>query len=504
MPPAQWAQAVLPALFVGLEGDTAAPFWGEQATTGGEAIFYVGTVPLILAAIGWAGGGDGRALRPWKWIAVGAALMASLPRLWPAGYMPVLAVPGLGWFRAPGRYAVLTSLALALLAGRGLDRRTIPEVRFRLGLAAALTLALLGFAVGWMVTGWPSYRASVSAGTIWARFGVSALAWAVSVGVVWLWRRGVVGWAGPLGVAAVELGVLFYQVPVQWGWDPPDPASSPTFGWLSRSGDAGLVAGMLKNVPVRAGLVPAYPYVGVTAPPPIYLLEACEALESPPSDRSMRLMRRFGVTHAVWRPEDRLAGEEEILYSGSDEVLDRLLRPRRPLGGEWKVTSIEGSMPPALAATRFRVTREPAEFGWAELFGWLMGEDRSDVALYQRGEEPADRSGERARRAVVESWDARRAVVDQDGTSDLIIRRTWYPGWSARVDGGPWEKVHKVNGGLQAVRVPGAGRHEVEFRYTPTHLGIGGSISLIAIGASLGMVAWSAFGPARPGETGPR
>ena len=53
-----------------------------------------------------------------------------MPRWWAAGYAAFLHLPALGYFRAPARYTLLTSLGLALLAGQGLDRATSPR-RFR-------------------------------------------------------------------------------------------------------------------------------------------------------------------------------------------------------------------------------------------------------------------------------------------------------------------------------------------------------------------------------------
>lgn len=47
----------------------------------------------------------------------------------------------------------------------------------------------------------------------------------------------------------------------------------------------------------------------------------------------------------------------------------------------------------------------------------------------------------------------------------LVLAENWAPGWSARVDGSP-SRLYRVNYLQQAVRL-GAGRHEVDFEYTP-------------------------------------
>src|ERR1700751_4798916 len=79
----------------------------------------------------------GRATMPWRLLIPVTFAMATMPRWWPQGYLYLLAVPGLGYFRVPARYTLLTSLGAAILAGEGFDR-SISALRFRLGLAAAI------------------------------------------------------------------------------------------------------------------------------------------------------------------------------------------------------------------------------------------------------------------------------------------------------------------------------------------------------------------------------
>jgi uncharacterized membrane protein YfhO len=84
------------------------------------------------------------------------------------------------------------------------------------------------------------------------------------------------------------------------------------------------------------------------------------------------------------------------------------------------------------------------------------------------------------------------------------MRRTFYPGWSARVDGGPERPVLRVNGGLQGVRLNGAGTHRVVVQYRPTGLRRAAVVSVAATLAALVFPLLAAIRPrpVQPQETG--
>src|SRR5262249_34830322 len=149
-------------------------YWFAQMTTGFEACFYVGTVPLILAFIGAVGDGRDRALNPWRLIVPLTFALATMPSWWPSGYAAILQLPGLGWFRCPARYTALTSLGLALLAGHGLDR-TIGGRRFAIGLGLAIAFGLGAFAwaIAWSLR--PEHRASLGSSGLETSLGLAAL-----------------------------------------------------------------------------------------------------------------------------------------------------------------------------------------------------------------------------------------------------------------------------------------------------------------------------------------
>jgi len=71
-------------------------------------------------------------------------------------------------------------------------------------------------------------------------------------------------------------------------------------------------------------------------------------------------------------------------------------------------------------------------------------------------------------------------MVDMPQPGWLLLTDSWYPGWSAIIDG-KVSQVHQADHFFKAVRVP-SGTHEVIFQFDPPlfHAGVA-----ISIGASL-------------------
>ncbi len=133
----------MPSVYLGKSLGVGEEYWLLHGTTAGEACAYVGVVPFILAFVGWVAAPRARHLAPWRVIVPLSLALATMPGWWPEGFAMLLNLPGLGWFRAPARYTLLTSLGLALLAGRGLDRSIAPR-RFWGGLTLAIGIGVVG------------------------------------------------------------------------------------------------------------------------------------------------------------------------------------------------------------------------------------------------------------------------------------------------------------------------------------------------------------------------
>lgn len=484
-PPNHWAQFALPAMFLGRPG-APEEYWSGHGTTAGEACAYVGVVPLILAFVGLAAAPRDRALRPWLAIGALALALATMPGWWPDGFRIVLSLPGLGLFRAPARYTLLTDLALVLLAARGLDQgRSIASGRFRLGLVLATVFGAIAWAWTIRLAQDANLRASLGPGTIIARFAGTGVAWVLGLAAVLAWRRGRSGAWAPVAIAAIELGALFYSGPTWWAWAIRLPASSPALTRLTEMAGSDLVASRLLDIPVTAGLTTAFPALGIVPPPPNYLLEPATRPPAVITRSDQRWLDRFGVRYGIWGAEDDVRSST-VLAEIPDPALDRFMAglPRMHEHGPWKLVRYGNAFPPAWASRRI-VKAE----SWGRLYSTLAAFNLTDEAWYLAEDGPIQLPEPFASEATVRSWDGRTAVVDHDGSCVLVLRRTFYPGWFCRVNGGPERPVRKVNGGLQGVVLAGAGPSRVETVYRPTGLRRAATVSLIALGAAAVVLA---------------
>jgi hypothetical protein len=486
LPPAHWAQFALPALFLGRPLGLGDAYWGYHGTIPGEACAYVGVVPLVLAVVGMVATPRDRALTLWRFIVLLTLALATMPGWWPDGFFILLQLPGLGWFRAPARYTLLTSLGLALLAGRGLDR-AVGARRFWNGLALAFLVGVLAWAWSVYWSRRPDFQAGLGADTMAVRFAASGLSWILGVAAIISWRKGWLRPWAPIGLAVLELAGLFFLGPVKWQWVVRLPEASSVLRQLAALPDSGLVAGRLLNLPVTAGRAVAFPNLGITPPPPNDLLESATVPPGRITESEGRWQRRFGATVGVWGSADDVRGTEPLAEI-TDPALDRVMKGvpllKRGGGGPWKLVRIPFPFPSAWAARRIRKAAH-----WGELYSELASADALDEAWFFPEDSPPLSTAPRARQADVTSWNGQTAVVEHDGWCVLILRRTYYPGWVCRVDGGPEQPVLKVDGGLQGVYLEGSGISRVTVRYRPTGLTGAGTVTFGALVAAVIVLA---------------
>ena len=118
-PPAHWAQFALPEVFLGRPRGAGDLYWDRYRTISGEACAYVGIRGLDPRVRGALAKPRLRGLAPWRVIVPLSLALATMPGWWPDGFLLLMQLPGLGWFRAPARYTLLTSLGLAFWPGGG-------------------------------------------------------------------------------------------------------------------------------------------------------------------------------------------------------------------------------------------------------------------------------------------------------------------------------------------------------------------------------------------------
>jgi hypothetical protein len=171
-----------------------------------------------------------------------------------------------------------------------------------------------------------------------------------------------------------------------------------------------------------------------------------------------------------------------------DPALDLLAyRPvGRPARRLWRVVHHPDPFPEARVALRARVAPDRRT-----LVSILSTSEGRDEAWFYPDDLPPRSASPSARAARVVAWDGRAGVVEHDGTCFLVLTRAYDRGWRTRVDDGPEAPVLRVDGGLQAIRIEGAGRTRVSVRFEPPGLRASAALSAIAASTALAVVAVS-------------
>jgi uncharacterized membrane protein YfhO len=86
-----------------------------------------------------------------------------------------------------------------------------------------------------------------------------------------------------------------------------------------------------------------------------------------------------------------------------------------------------------------------------------------------------------ASRADVTREDSRQIVIEAEAPEDgfLLLADTYYPGWTAQVDGTP-TPLYRANLSVRGIRLP-KGRHEVRFTFDPPGFWRGLGITLLSV-----------------------
>jgi hypothetical protein len=473
----------------GAASDGLIPLW--------EVCGFVGLVVLGFAACAWAAG-RGRA---YGWLA-GVAWLGALG--YPLYWLAYHALPGFDLFRVPARLLCLAALGIAVSAGEGLAllRRTdaLGDLARRRARWAAAALAGAAVVAGTVAAGlrpdpdaWPMLALPVTA-VLALALGVAHAPEAVRPLLV----------AVP-ALAALELTVFHQGFSRPWPVDtvmvPPSTAEAArALGrtWRFDVSPDPYREPYRPNVVLDVGLRSGGGY------DPAVLRRYMQLYNVGNGHEPNR------ATYAAWRerfqPPVPLTGVRYLLTTGLQEPPLRRLHTgtRTPPAPPVHLYEYPFALPRAFVVHRTRVVDDVADplaalrvlqqpdFPYTSEA--VVSPDGPVLTAAAAG--PAD--------AIVTIEEPRRVRVEARLADPglLVLLDTWYPGWTATVDGAP-APVHRVDHCFRGVALP-PGTHVVEFRYAcaPFERGV-----WLALLGALGIVALAWFGRARPApavEAAPR
>lgn len=201
------------------------------------------------------------------------------------------------------------------------------------------------------------------------------------------------------------------------------------------------------------------------------MVELYRQLAEEPSAVDVRLLRAFGVRH--WM------GAEPLADSGIE------LERTGGAGRTWIYRTIDPAPRVYLARTVRFVddVREALLVMGSETF--TPGKD----AVVTRSSAAAPRRLAVGEARLVDDEPERLAIdVESGGNGFLIVNDSFYPGWTADVDGRP-EKILPANGLVRGIEIP-PGCHRVTLLYAPRSFRIGVWVSLASVALVWPLACW--------------
>jgi hypothetical protein len=459
-----------------------------DAGGGPEMVVYLGLVPLVLAFFGlhWTdvypanqGGGMDRR----SWFFGGVLLLAILFALGRTTLLFELVyrwVPGFRWVRAPARAFFPASLAVAILAGMGVQRLAHGQVRWSTPVALAVGTLTLGLGLG-LVT----FFGQVSR----AALGLAILP-SLALLVVGLTARCRL----PTRLALPALALLLFA----------DLASFDLtlIRFLSPSeafAEGGAVADYIANQPgLFRTYSPSYSLPShVAARADLQTADGVEGAHLVAYDHLMALAGGYGdpsfsvtippfptgrsLTEAFrgTQPDLRLLGLLNVEYIVAAFPMDWPgLIPVAKMEGTF-IYRNQHALPRAWIVSPLvtKDTQVDTRDNWARQLIALAEESAQSIAM---GEYQAWVTHYEPDRIEVE------AQLPRAGT--LILSEIWYPGWQAKVDG-LTRPVERIGGVLRGVQLD-SGTHHIVLVYAPAPVRWGKRLSLVGI---MFVIGWIGF-----------
>ncbi len=504
--PARALELVTPGLFGGRPGPTPAPvfLWLDgpsQYPLPFLQSVFVGLPVLLCAACGI------RASRAGRWIGVAAGVLLWLALgHWLFATQALLWVPVWGSFRYTEKLVGPFTLLLAVLAGLGLPPFAAHGIdRLRrwacLGAPPLLALAALAFVAGGTLPGpesvpadvWPLVTTRLGGGFALAGATMVLLAvvaarhsgsgdhvvarerWTVALVVV----TGLLASPAALhagrrdALAPQPLAFLRTWTVVPRVIQPVDQIALPIARGFDMFDAAQLVrstAGRPSyNVPARIDSFVTY--TGLLPRRYSYLLERFDAL----GPARWTAFRRFAVTHVVITPPltDADLAEADAAIAGGREVW-------RDRDGALHVFAVPHT-PWARFATEVRQAKNEDD----AIRLTVASATRQSAAVVLEGTPPSSFAAGSVL-TVERGADRVRIVADAPSGGLLVVADSWWPGWTARVDGTP-VPILRADAIARAVVWP-AGQHVLDMAYRPREIVIGAAVSVTTVILVIGVV----------------
>ncbi len=425
---------------------------------------YAGFTSLALAALAIL-----RARRRdvvWALVLCALALLLALGAYDPL-VPPLLAVvPGLSAFRVPERWLLLWLIGVAVLAALGLDaiargprRRSLAATLVGL-LAIELLLAAAGQPLMQGPPGWYLGQPPPAAD----------------------WLRAYAGDGRLLSVASLQRPSGLERAVRTDPAKPISPEERDAYV-LARAREV-----LAPNVPLAEGLRSVDGYDGGLLPLASYTRLASLLVPSGP-------LRPDGVLQASVPavPDPRVLDLFGVRYVLADADAPPPARGSAVDLGELRLYDRGPGASRAILVFSSRVARDQDAL---DALRSASFDPNREVLLPDEPGVPADVASDRQGVPVTpdvdepERWMAR---VSMPQSGFLLLRDTWYRGWSARVDGVPVD-VWRADALFRAVKIP-TGDHTVEMRFEAEYAPLSGFLALI--GAALAGLLWRR-GPAQP------
>jgi len=471
----------------------------ERLSESAEAAAFVGVVATLLALVAVVDGVRRRRERAATIVLVATATVAVVLAQGRSSFVYRAArdtVPFFDQARVPGRWMIVVTFVLAVLAAMGTDavvaRRIDRRSMYAVGAVVAAVALLLAFGV---LVG-PSIRHAL----MWvALAGLASAAIALATRARGPWS--VVGVVVLVLLVAIELGAMVTHGPVRRATVPATLAGTtgPSVVYLDgrsagrvmamtqeRLGDVTyLLEGLRPNVNATRGLRSVDGYDGGPQVRSTWV-QLVTALTDDRVDATFPL----GAQAALPLDPERWArfGVRYVLLDNSVVPIEQFVPGwRQVVGTAGPLQLFEN---PAWSGDAFvyhatrRVAHDPGR-----VIRTMSADELHDVALVGLdGPRLTCESECERRRAVVHRNTPEHLVVDvsTDRRSLLALTEQSDDGWSAQIDGHDTDLV-KVDGFMLGVDLP-RGRHTVTFRYRTPGLRAGLAVSLLAAIAIIALI----------------